>query len=95
MKNLISTLMGKNKLVNNVTGLFVGEDSKKRQMGLIAMAVISVLYYFGVFPADLYNEAMFACLAWTGLAYRARMKKIMKSVDGMKKKRTSRRKKRK
>ena len=90
---LLSTLMGKNMLVNNVTGLFVGENSKKRQMGVMAMVVISTLYYFGVFPADLYQEAMMVCLAWTGVAYRSRMKKIMKSVDKAKSKRTRRKNK--
>tara|TARA_B100000287_G_scaffold257336_1_gene241916 strand:+ start:460 stop:744 length:285 start_codon:yes stop_codon:yes gene_type:complete len=93
--NPLKTLIGNNKLVNNLTGLFVGEDSKKRQMGIIAMVVISTLYFFGVFPEDLYEQAMMVCLAWTGVAYRSRMKKIMKSVESAKTKRNLRKKRKK
>ena len=56
-------------MIKNLVGLFVGENSKKRQMGLIAGLALSLLYTFDYIALDLYESLMSLTVFWTGAAF--------------------------
>ena len=72
------------KLVNNVVGLFVGESSKKRQMGIGAALACSALYYFDVLTVGLFESLMGLVVIWMGAAYSAKLSKLGKAVKDLK-----------
>jgi len=63
-------------LINNVVGLFVGNDSKKRQMGMIAGSVTIGLYMLGYIEQEQFNAVMIIISAWVGVAFSAKLTKI-------------------
>jgi len=71
-------------MIKNLVGLFVGENSKKRQMGLIAGLVLSLLYTFDYIALDLYESLMSLTVFWTGAAFSARLSKVSKAVKNAK-----------
>ena len=73
------------KLVNNVVGLFVGESSKKRQMGIGAALVCSSMYYFDAINVDLFESIMGLIVLWMGVAYSAKLSKLGNAMKDLKK----------
>lgn len=68
------------KLLNNVVGLFVGDDSKKRQMGMFASAIAMALYMTGVIDFEQFKAAMVLTSAWIGVAFSMKLTKIGKAL---------------
>ena len=73
-------------MIKNITGLFIGQNSKKRQIG-IGMAFVSVsLYFFGAID-EATMEALLGMVAlWLGVAFSAKLTKLGDAVKGLKKK---------
>lgn len=63
-------------MINNVVGLFVGQDSKKRQMGMIAGSIAIGLYMMGFIEQEQFNAVMLLISAWVGVAFSAKLTKI-------------------
>lgn len=68
------------KLINNIVGLFVGEDSKKRQMSIIAGTVWILISYLGWIDPEVFKLGMLVVGAFGGLAVSARLTKISKAL---------------
>lgn len=68
-----------------ITSYFVGESSRKRQMGLAVAFVLSFLYWQGLITLDLYEATMPFVVLWTGAAFSARLTKLQKAIVGAKK----------
>ena len=63
-----------------ISGYFIGEDSRKRQMGLVVAFVLSFLYWQGIITLDLYEATMPFVILWTGAAFSARLSKLQKAI---------------
>tara|TARA_Y100000310_G_scaffold294858_1_gene325690 strand:- start:17 stop:244 length:228 start_codon:yes stop_codon:yes gene_type:complete len=73
-------------LIKNITGLFVGQNSKKRQMG-IGMAFATVgLYYFDFIDAATMESFLGLVALWLGVAFSSKLTKLGDAVSGLKKK---------
>lgn len=72
-------------MIKNVVGFFIGENSKKRQMGIGAFTLASLLYLFGVLDIELYKVFVTVIGLWTGIAFSAKMSKISGKVVEIKK----------
>ena len=84
--NLITKITGKNKTVENLTGLLVGENSKKRNIGFGGFAVSVVLYQLGYIDAELFDTLILVCAGWTGVAFSSKLTKLGTSIKDAKKK---------
>ena len=73
------------KFLNSITGFFVGENSKKRQMGLSVALGLSFAYYFDVITLDLYEAIMPFVVLWTGAAFSSKLSKLQTAIKGAKK----------
>lgn len=71
-------------MLKNIVGLFVGENSKKRQMGIGAFTVASLLFLFGIVEVETYGVVVTLIGLWTGVAYNARFTKISEKVKEIK-----------
>ena len=71
-------------LINNLAGLFVGENSKKRQIGIIAAFLFSALYWLDIITLELFEVVMPFVVLWTGAAFSARLTKLSKAVKNAK-----------
>jgi hypothetical protein len=67
-------------LINNVIGLFVGENSKKRQVGIVAGAIVAVVYVLGYIDYEVFKFAMYVVGFWTGAAFSAKLSKMAKEL---------------
>lgn len=83
--NLITKIAGKNKTVENITGLFVGENSKKRNIGFAGFAVTVVLFQTGYIDSELFDTLVLACAGWTGIAFSSKLTKIGEAMKVAKK----------
>ena len=73
-------------LIKNITGLFVGQNSKKRQMG-IGMAFATVgLYYFDFIDVATMKSLLGVVSLWLGVAFSSKLTKLGDAVTGLKKK---------
>ena len=72
-------------LVNNLVGLFVGQSSKKRQIGLGIALGLSVLYYANVIDVELFKALMGLDVIFVGAAFSAKLTKLQKAVVNAKK----------
>ena len=63
-------------MIKNIVGLFVGQDSKKRQMGMIAWSIAIGLYMLGYIDNEQFNAVMIIISAWVGVAFSAKLTKI-------------------
>jgi len=68
------------KWLNSITGFFVGEDSKKRQMGLAAGLVCSMAYMLDYISLDMYESFMPLIIIWCGAAFSSRLSKLQNAV---------------
>ena len=71
--------------IKSIVGYFVGESSRKRQMGLVAAFLLSLLYWQGVITLELYEATMPFVILWTGAAFSAKLSKLQKAVVDAKK----------
>ncbi|MAH43691.1 hypothetical protein CL614_08305 [archaeon] len=74
------------KFFSNITGLFVGQDSKKRQIGIIGALSTSGAFYMGFIDAKLYEWLMSAWIFWVGAAFSSRLTKLSDITKSLKKK---------
>lgn len=72
-------------MLKNITGFFIGENSKKRQMGIGAFVLMSLLYLLGALDVEVYKVAITVIGLWTGVAFSAKMSKISNKVVEIKK----------
>ena len=68
------------KFLNNITSLFVGENSIKRQigMGLASMAILASL--FGWITEQEFKLIMMLVGPWIGFAFSAKLSKLAKAA---------------
>lgn len=66
--------------INNITGLFVGANSKKRQMGIIAGFVATCAYVLGYVDWEIFKLLMYGVGFWTGAAFSAKLTKMAKGL---------------
>jgi len=78
--NLVTKIAGKNKTVENLTGLLVGENSKKRNIGFGGFAVTVVLFQLGYIDAELFDTLILVCAGWTGIAFSSKLTKLGTSI---------------
>ena len=78
--NLITKITGKNKTVENLTGLFVGENSKKRNIGFGGFAVTVVLFQLGYIDEGLFDTLIMVCAGWTGVAFSSKLSKLGEAI---------------
>ncbi len=71
--------------IKSIVGYFVGESSKKRQMGLAMAFLFSFLYWQDVITLELFEAIMPFVVVWTGAAFSARLTKLQKAVVKAKK----------
>ncbi len=63
-----------------IISLFVGENSRKRQIGIGLAILLSALYFTGTITLDLYEALMPLVVLWTGAAFSAKLTKLQKAV---------------
>ena len=83
----IQKIAGKNKTVENVTSLFVGENSQKRNIGFAGFVVSAVLFQMDYVDEAMFNTLMLACAGWTGVAFSSKLSKLgdaLKDAKGKK-----------
>lgn len=68
------------KFLNNITGLFVGNDSKKRQIGMFFAGVALILNAFGYLDPEQFKAIMVILSAWIGVAFSMKLTKIGKAI---------------
>ena len=83
---LITKVAGKNKTVENLTGLFVGENSKKRNIGFAGFAGSVILFQMGYIDGELFDTLILVCAGWTGIAFSSKLTKLGTSIKEAKKK---------
>ncbi|ODS29850.1 MAG: hypothetical protein SCARUB_05050 [Candidatus Scalindua rubra] len=67
-------------MINNIIGLFAGQNSKKRQIGIIAGFIATSLYVLGVIDFELFKFIMYGVGFWTGWAFSAKLTKMAKKL---------------
>ena len=83
---LITKVASKNKTVENVTGLFIGENSKKRNIGFAGFAMSALLFQMGYIDTELFDTLMLLCAGWTGIAFSSKLSKLGDAMKDAKKK---------
>ncbi len=73
------------KLIQNITGLFIGANSKKRQIGIVGAMITSVCFYLDWLDPQLYEWIMGAWVFWVGAAFSARLTKLSDITKELKK----------
>jgi len=71
--------------LKSISGYLVGEDSKKRQMGLGAALALSGAYYLDFISLSLYEVLMPFVILWTGAAFSAKLTKLQGAIKEAKK----------
>ncbi len=72
------------KLISNLTGLFVGESSRKREMGLGFALALSVAYVMGYIDYEVYKQLLGFCGLWMGMAFSAKLNKLGNAMKDLK-----------
>jgi len=67
-------------MIKNVIGLFVGENSKKRQMGMFGACIAIGAYMLGYIDYEQFKAVMVILSAWLGVAFSAKLTKIGKAL---------------
>ena len=86
--NLLGMLKGVAEgkgMVSNVTGLFVGENSKKRNIGFAGFAVTAIMFQMDFINETLFDTLIMACAGWTGLAFSSKLSKLGDALKDAKK----------
>ncbi len=66
------------KLWNNIVGLFVGENSNKRGIGMIAGVIVMILWKYGYVDQQMFEALMMVIGTFTGFAFSMKLTKIAK-----------------
>ena len=82
---IITKITGKSKAVENITGLFVGENSKKRNIGFAGFGISVVLFQMDYINAELFDTLILVCAGWTGIAFSNKLSKLGNSLKDAKK----------
>ena len=69
------------KFLNNITSLFVGENSRKREIGMLIMCVIWFLYKKEQIDKETFEVFELLATTFTGFAFSWRLKKITKNKE--------------
>lgn len=72
-------------MLKNIIGLFVGENSRKRQIGILIAVVLSFLYYFDQMDVEIYKALMGLDVLFIGAAFSAKLTKLQKAMIDAKK----------
>jgi len=72
-------------MVKSIVGLFVGQNSKKRQIGIGLALLLSVVFYTGYIDVEIYKSLMGFVVIWTGAAFSAKITKLQKAIINAKK----------
>tara|TARA_Y100000593_G_C4289366_1_gene327398 strand:- start:906 stop:1175 length:270 start_codon:yes stop_codon:yes gene_type:complete len=83
---IISKVTGGSKIAENVTGLFVGENSKKRNIGFAGFAVSVILFQMDYIDVELFDTLVLVCAGWTGIAFSNKLTKLGDALKDTKKK---------
>ena len=70
--------------IDNLVGLFIGKNSKKREIGFIVAAILMTLHLLGLIDQDTFLLAMEWDGVWLGIAFRAKIAKLAKSTVELK-----------
>ena len=74
-----------NGLIKSAIGLFIGENSHKREIGVAFIALFTLLFYLNLLTIEQYESVMGLCIIWTGWAQNARIKKVQQAFINAKK----------
>ena len=83
---IISKVTGGSKIAENVTGLFVCENSKKRNIGFAGFGLSVILFQMDYIDAALFDTLMLLCAGWTGIAFSSKLSKLGDALKDAKKK---------
>ena len=83
---IINKVTGGSKIAENVTGLFVGENSKKRNIGFAGFAVSVILFQMDYIDVELFDTLVLVCAGWTGIAFSNKLTKLGDALKDTKKK---------
>ncbi len=83
---LVKQLADKNKTINKVSSLFIGESSQKRNIGFGGFALSVVLYQLGYIDSDLFDTLILVCAGWTGVAFSSKLTKLGTAIKETKNK---------
>ena len=86
--NLLGMLKGVAEgkgMVSNVTGLFVGENSKKRNIGFAGFGITAFLFQMDYIDETMFDTMILACAGWTGLAFSSKLSKLGDALKDAKK----------
>ncbi len=72
-------------MVKNIVGLFVGQNSRKRQIGILIAVALSFLYYLNYLDIEIYKALMGLDVLFIGAAFSAKLTKLQKAVIDAKK----------
>lgn len=72
-------------MIKNIVGLFIGENSKKRQIGIGIALVLSALYYLSIIDIELFKALMGLDGIFLGVAFSAKLSKLQKAMINAKK----------
>tara|TARA_Y100000310_G_scaffold182850_1_gene182883 strand:+ start:1011 stop:1292 length:282 start_codon:yes stop_codon:yes gene_type:complete len=84
--SMISKVTGGSKIVENVAGLVVGENSKKRNIGFAGFAVTFILFQMDYINVQLFDTLILVCAGWTGMAFSNKLTKLGDALKESKKK---------
>lgn len=68
------------KLLNNIASLFVGENSKKRQIGMFFASAACIASLFGWITEQEFKLIMLFVGPWIGFAFSAKLTKMTKAA---------------
>jgi len=71
--------------LKSISGFVIGEDSKKRQMGIGVALALSCAYFMDFISLALYEATMPFVIMWTGAAFSAKLSKLQKAIKDAKK----------
>ena len=83
---IIGKVTGGSKIVENVAGLVVGENSKKRNIGFAGFAVTFLLFQMDYIDVQLFDTLILVCAGWTGIAFSSKLTKLGDALKDAKKK---------
>ena len=83
---MISKVTGGSKIAENVTGLFIGENSKKRNIGFAGFGITVILFQMDYIDVELFDTLILVCAGWTGIAFSSKLSKLGDAMKDVKKK---------
>ena len=72
-------------MIKNIVGLFVGQSSKKRQIGILIAVTLSFAYYLNYLDIEIYKALMGLDVLFIGAAFSAKLTKLQKAMIDAKK----------